>query len=93
VRNAILQRVKSAIREPFAWPGGYPRYVVMADGELLCADCARKEYRQIIRATRDGLRDGWRAAGAEILWEGRETCAHCNAELPSAYGEPDDAQT
>ena len=32
----ILDQVKDAIRNPFAWPGGYPVYTVMSDGALLC---------------------------------------------------------
>jgi hypothetical protein len=84
-RKAIEQ-VKRAIREPYAWPGGYPVYTLLADGELLCRECARSEFKQIVYATRHNLRDGWKAAGADILWEGTEECAHCNKELPSAYG-------
>lgn len=67
--RAILAQVKDAARQPYAWPGGYPKLVIMADGELLCCECARREYRLIARATRlpfnvpDG---GWRAAGADI---------------------------
>lgn len=94
-RSEILQQVKSAIREPYAWPGGYPVHVVLADGAMLCKDCARTEYRQIARATRHGLRDGWRAAGSLILWEttdGPETCAHCGAVLASAYGDTNNAK-
>jgi hypothetical protein len=87
MRNATLQAVKQAIREPYAWPGGYPIYTVMADGEMLCPACARAHFPQIARATRDGLRSGWEAAGAEILWESEagETCAHCGVELAPAY--------
>lgn len=86
-QRRILEDVKRAIRQPYAWPGGYPVYTVLSDGELLCAKCARSEFRQIVRATKAQLRDGWQAAGAEILWEGSENCAHCNEVLPSAYGE------
>jgi hypothetical protein len=87
MKNAIIEQVKHAIREPHAWPGGYPVYTVLSDGELLCAKCARAEFRQIVRETKQRLDGGWRAAGAEILWEGKESCAHCHEDLPSAYGE------
>lgn len=81
----ILAQVKNAIRNPFAWPGGYPVYTVMRDGELLCSKCAKGNYRLIAQATKDDLGDGWQAAGADILWEGEEYCAHCGKELEPAY--------
>lgn len=85
----ILASVKHAARNVYAWPGGYPIVVVMADGECLCCKCARTEYRAIARATRDpyGNRD-WRALGTELHMEGAPIiCAHCSAEIESAYGE------
>lgn len=87
----ILQQVKSVAREPYAWPGGYPRILVMADGETLCPKCAKAEFKLICHATLQNERSGWRAAGADIHWEGLpEICAHCSAEIPSAYGDPDE---
>jgi hypothetical protein len=91
-RNQVLQQIKHAIRNPYAWPGGYPVYVVMADGELICAQCARAEYKQIARATLQGYSDGWKAAGAEVLWENDVQCCHCNKALPSAYGNTETEQ-
>ena len=90
MKNTILEQVKRAIREPYAWPGGYPVYTIMSDGALLCPDCARSEYRQIARSTKDKARDGWHAIGADVYWEGPdEPCGHCGKPLPSAYGDPD----
>ena len=84
----IVTQVKRAIREPYAWPGGYPVYTVMADGELLCPDCAKANFRQIVADTYSRWDNNWRAAGAEVNWEGQGlTCCHCNKELQSAYGE------
>ena len=87
MKNQTLEKVKDAIRNPFAWPGGYPVYTVMSDGELLCPDCARENYKLIVQATKDQLRDGWQAFGADVLYEGSAYCCHCNKELESAYGE------
>ena len=92
-RNAIMHRVREAVRHPYAWPGGYPVYVVLADGETLCAQCVRENYRAISQSTRRGDRDGWAAAGADIFYEGREYCAHCSKELETAYGDPDESST
>lgn len=83
-----MRNVREFIRQPFAWPGGYPKILVMADGETICRDCARQEYRQLSNSTRDHLRDGWQVAGVSIYWEGAPvTCAHCGKETESAYGE------
>ena len=63
----------------FAWPGGYPLVYFDADGSELCAKCAN-------------ARD-WSEAhliGVDAHLEGAPvTCANCNAEIESAYGEPD----
>ena len=86
--NIVIESVKRAIREPYAWPGGYPVYTVMYDGELLCPDCARAEFRQIVRDTR--LHVGcWQARGAEVLWESDTApmCCHCGKTLQTAYGD------
>ena len=87
MRIEAIEQVKRAIRQPYAWPGGYPVYTVMADGDLLCADCAKAEFRQIVRDTK--YHGCWAATGAEILWESDspQHCAQCSKHLPSAYGE------
>jgi len=89
-RNETLANVRRAVREPYAWPGGYPIYTYMEDGEMLCAACVRANYRQISDATRHRLHDGWAAAGTDVYWEGApEHCAHCDKALLSAYGDPE----
>ena len=90
MRNATLVRVREAIRHPYAWPGGYPVYVVLTDGELLCRECARDNYRLISHATRHNERDGWAAFGGDVVYEGTNYCANCNKDLESAYGDGDD---
>lgn len=87
--SSILKGVKNAIREPYDWPGGYPVYTVMSDGGLMCADCARKNYKRIAQATlmRDHL-SSWFSFGCMVLWEGTgDQCCNCNKDLESAYGE------
>lgn len=75
----ILKAVKQAIREPYAWPGGYPVYAICSDGELLCTECARENYRQIASGQ-------WAMAGLTVNWESEnETCAHCGKILECAY--------
>ena len=65
--------------EEYAWPGGYPLYYIAVDGAILCAACAGLEEERPV---------------ADIHWEGEPMhCAECNAELPSAYGEPEERPT
>ncbi len=87
-RIATLRKVKEAIRNGYAWPGGYPLYIVMSDGEALSIAAAKAEFALVARATLFAHRDGWRAAGAEINYEDTELyCAHTNNRIESAYGE------
>lgn len=83
----ILHQVKDAIRHPYAWPGGYPVFTILSDGEMLCADCAKANFRQIVEDTKSRCNGGWRAAGADVYWEGDDIpCGHCGKPLESAYG-------
>jgi len=87
-RIEALRQAKHAIRNKYAWPGGYPLYIVTADGEALSYDAARTEWASIVYATLHGLRDGWRVLGADINWEDTALfCAHTGERIESAYGE------
>jgi hypothetical protein len=72
----------------YAWPGGYPIIYIVADGEVLCPDCANGENGS--EADLDRTDDpGWHLVGFEVYYEGAaEHCAHCNTEMESAYGDP-----
>ena len=88
--DTVLQ-VKEFIRAPYAWPGGYTKILVMHDAEILCADCAKENFRQIVSSTKSGARDGWQAEGVSLHQEGPELyCAHCNKAIPSDYGDPEE---
>ena len=87
--NSGTEQFKGFIRHLYAWPGGYPRFALMEDGEAICRKCAASNFRQLMRSTKDNARDGWTCIGAEINWESEDlTCAHCNAPIESAYGDP-----
>lgn len=84
--SETLRRVRHAARSKYAWPGGYPLAVVMHDGESLCTDCAKSNYKLISRSTRDQSRDGWAAEGVEINYEDQLlTCANCGEQIECAY--------
>lgn len=87
--NAKVQELKNTIRNPFAWPGGYTVTAIMDDGEVLCHDCLKENFREILQSTKDDSRDGWTFAGAGVMWEGPPMyCAHCNKEMSTEYGDP-----
>ena len=84
---------RAAMRNgPYAWPGGYPMYFVMGDGEALSFDAAKSERRLILEALRDGKSYGldWYPIAFEIHWEGEPLiCSHTGVEIESAYGSTD----
>ena len=96
MKNLTMEAVRDYIRQPYAWPGGYPKILIMADGEAMCAECARKNYRLISLATRGHYHDSWAAAGVDIYWEGEPLqCSNwgdCEKVIESAYGEVEDDQ-
>jgi hypothetical protein len=77
----------------YTWPGGYPTFAIMADGESLCPDCLIGNLRLVVQATHDSVRDDWAIQAAEVNWEdGRLYCANCYNPIPSAYGEDPEEQ-
>ena len=86
-----------AVAQKYAWPGGYPLYAVMADGESLCPDCLKENLKPIVQATHDyangHFRDDWAIQGAEINWEDPHNyCCNCGNPIPSAYVEDPEEQ-
>ena len=70
--------------DKYAWPGGYPCFAVMADGEALCIDCANTEEQ----ASFDATETDWRIVALDINWEDDSLyCSNCNQLIESAYGE------
>lgn len=93
---ALIDSISDFRREyragPYAWPGGYPKYFVMQDGEAISFSVAKTERRQILEAF-DGSNSQWRVIGVEINWEDADLyCAHTNERIPSAYAEPEETE-
>lgn len=83
------KHVKAFIREPYAWPGGYPMFAVADDGGALCKTCCLGEFRNIVHSIQTDCHDGWLIEAITINWEdGDLTCDHCNDYIESAYSEP-----
>lgn len=94
---------RRAVRNgPYAWPGGYPCYWIMADGGSLAFSVAKSDRRQMLEALAEytaepipyrARRDNeWRPVALEINWEdGDLYCDHTGKRIESAYAEPEDA--
>jgi hypothetical protein len=85
-RLSIMREVKQAIRQPYAWPGGYPISIICNDGGILCPACARDNFRGIAHDTVKGWRTGWDIAAVDVLWEGGNYCNQCS-NCVDAYTE------
>lgn len=80
------KNIKDAIRNKYAWPGGYPLFLICSDGAALCCDCGRRQYRQIAYSIMHKINDGWRVTAADVNWEDPNLyCDHCNKPIESAY--------
>lgn len=90
MRISSISDFRKALRNgAYTWPGGYPMFFVMADGEALRFEAAKTERREILAALAHGtMQDSWRPVAFEINWEDTElTCAHTGKPIESAYGE------
>lgn len=79
-RHAI-DRVKEAIRHPYAWPGGYELVAVTSDGALLCTDCLKSEFASVVDSIRNGIDDGWRVVGLGYEAIDAGTAGECGPDL------------
>ena len=74
----LISDLRKAFRNgPYAWPGGYPCFFVLADGELLSFAAAKANRRRLIEALADYRTNrhelsGWRPVALEINWEDSE---------------------
>jgi hypothetical protein len=77
-----------ALRQPYAWPGGYPTYFVCVDGASLCHRCAKDNGGMITQAVRSQLTEEWLVVGQEVNWENASLyCDCCGDRIESAYAE------
>ena len=75
------------------WPGGYPILYLAHDGESVCPACANGENGADFTTDPKADADGWRLDGWFPFYEGApEFCCHCNGEVESAYGDPEEAE-
>lgn len=86
-----LKMVKQFIRQPYAWPGGYPCYLLMADGGVLSHQAAKDNFKTIaFEVITNDTRDDWHPVSVEINWEDPDLyCDHTGQRIESAYAEPE----
>jgi hypothetical protein len=97
IRNAKDFRV--AIQNgPHAWPGGYPVYFVMGDGEAVSYKAAIAERKNLLSSLVEKRKTGaayskeWLPFSLEINWEDSSLyCAHTGERIESAYAEEEAA--
>ena len=84
-KSALQSFIRS---DGWAWPGGYPCALMMADGEHIDAQSARENYRQIRQAMKGRHSADWTPVDVFIHWEGDAIqCAHSGRMIESAYTE------
>ena len=86
-----LAAVKAVLRAgPYAWPGGYPLFLLTGDCEALSFDAARECWREIVAEAITGGDPAWQIIGCKVNWEDPALfCCHSGARIPSAYAEDD----
>ena len=90
-----MRDVKETLRAgPYAWPGGYPLYLITADSEPLCFDCALKNFREIWFAmNRDNCAPDWRIVACEINEEDFDLrCSHCEEPIEASVEPADEPE-
>lgn len=90
-RISTVRQLKETLRGgDYAWPGGYPLYLVTSDGGTLHLKCAREMARWVIEGVRDQDNCGWNVVACEINDEDNTLCCdHCNERIEASY-EPDE---
>ena len=90
-RYKYEQFLKDLEAGAYAFPGGYPRFFITADGEALSFESAQKNKALILEAINtDDRSGGWMVIGCDINWEDQHLrCADTNKPIESAYGDLD----
>lgn len=83
-----VENFLSDLDNPYAWPGGYPRFFITNEGAALSFKAALAEKALIVEAIKDNDNSGWRVVGCDINWEDDSLyCDHTGEKIESAYSE------
>lgn len=86
-KELTTKELKQAIRQPYAWPGGYEIVAIADDGAVLCMDCCRKNWKEICWSMRNRVNDGWRVVALTIEAVDAESCRDDGNEELISYCE------
>jgi hypothetical protein len=83
--------IKTAIRtasEGYAFPGGYPLYLVMRDGSAICPNCVRESFRTLYRDSMESYGPSFEVDSAQVNWEDNTLfCDNCGRRIEPAYSD------
>jgi hypothetical protein len=78
----LPELLKDGTLPAYAWPGGYPLIYLDGEDNTLCPECATKSLGHTV--------EHFRPVACDVYYEGPTIyCDDCNAEIESAYGDPD----
>lgn len=80
-----VKQLKPLLRQKYVWPGGYEIFLITDDGESLCVDCVKKNFREVVWSMKNKVNDGWRILAYQVEAVSPECCtdelisycAHC----------------
>ena len=88
MKTYTVENFIADLGEPYAWPGGYPRFFITNDGEALSFDAAKENQALIIDSIANKHNDDWQVIGCDINWEDNSLyCADTGKRIKSAYSE------
>lgn len=84
-----VEQFLADLEQPYAWPGGYPRFFICSDGAALSFNAARQNKELILDAVQEqDNHSGWRVVACEVNWEDTDLiCDHDGTRIESAYGD------
>jgi hypothetical protein len=90
MKRRNISWLKNAVRQKYAWPGGYPLSAITSDGAALCMECVRENWGLVAKSTIYSWRDGWCVSDVDIIWEGGHYCDNCG-KCVDAYNQEEGA--
>jgi hypothetical protein len=67
MKNKLTNKeLKEAIRTKYAWPGGYELFGITNDGVILCCDCMKKNFRNVLEDRRDNTHSDWNVVAIDM---------------------------
>lgn len=88
LQNMLLE---SGQLQAYAFPGGYPIIYYAKDMGDICPECANGGNDAEFQNPEYQDDEQWILVDCDIYFEGpTRFCEHCNTELESAYGDPEE---